>query len=63
MWDSGNVGRKYCLHYCFRFNDVLDPGELRKSFERLMQLAAWRKLGARIRMNVSYSLVVPIVMA
>ncbi|OJI95806.1 hypothetical protein ASPVEDRAFT_77587 [Aspergillus versicolor CBS 583.65] len=51
LWDSANIRRKWCLHYCFRFNDVLDPGELHNSLERLMQIGEWRRLGARIRMN------------
>ena len=54
LWDDRDIGRTWCLHYCYRFNDVLDPNELRSSLERLMQMGEWRRLGARIRRNVSY---------
>lgn len=55
LWDNRGIGHTWCLHYCYRFNDVLDPGELRISLERLMQLGEWRRLGARMRLNVSHS--------
>lgn len=35
------------------FNDVLDAGKLRDSLERLVSTGTWRKLGGRIRRNVS----------
>lgn len=37
----------------FRFNAAMDPQKLRNSLQRLFEMEGWRKLGARIRMNVS----------
>lgn len=39
------------LDFISRFNDVLDPVKLKHSFERLLEIGDWRKLGGRIRLN------------
>jgi hypothetical protein len=36
----------------FRFNAVLDTGKMRDALRRVYELEGWRKLGARIRLNV-----------
>ncbi len=36
-----------------RFDDVMDPENLRMSLSRLLEIGDWKKLGARLRMNVS----------
>lgn len=36
-----------------RFNDALDAEMLRASLSRLLERQGWRKLGGRIRLNVS----------
>lgn len=43
-----------CLHYGYLFNDVLDSDKLRQALQRLMEIGEWRKLGARIRINVDH---------
>lgn len=43
-----------CVHYGYLFNDVLDSDKLRHALQRLMEIGEWRKLGARIRMNVNH---------
>ena len=35
-----------------RFNAAMDVQKLRDSLQRLFEMEGWRKLGARIRMNV-----------
>ena len=40
------------LDFTLRFDDVLDPKKLNAALVRLMELGNWRKLGARLRMNV-----------
>ena len=37
----------------FRFNAAMDAQKLRDSLQRLFEMEGWRKLGARLRMNVS----------
>jgi len=41
------------LDFTLRFDDVLDPEKLSAALVRLMELGNWRKLGARLRMNVN----------
>lgn len=43
-----------CVHYGYLFNDVLDSDKLRQALQRLIEIGEWRKLGARIRMNVNH---------
>jgi hypothetical protein len=37
----------------FRFNAAMDLSKLRAALQALFEMDGWRKLGARIRMNVS----------
>lgn len=37
----------------FRFNAAMDLKKLRAALQTLFEMDGWRKLGARIRMNVS----------
>lgn len=40
------------LDLTLRFDDVLDHEKMRLALVRLVELGNWRKLGARLRMNV-----------
>ena len=51
--DDSSVNRSVIANTLMRFDDVLDPEKLRWSLARLMELGDWRKLGARLRLNVS----------
>jgi len=42
-----------CFDFMLRFDDVMDPENLRMSLSRLLEIGDWKKLGARLRMNVS----------
>lgn len=37
----------------FRINAVLDEEKLRSALDEVFEMDGWRKLGARVRMNVS----------
>lgn len=50
--DDQPHARAICLHHTCRFDDVLDIEALRLSLERLLELDGWRRLGARLRLNV-----------
>jgi hypothetical protein len=50
--DDTEVLRSVCVVLSYRFDDVLDPEKLRSSFERLLERPGWRKIGARLRLNV-----------
>lgn len=52
--DDQPVHRSIVLDLTLRFDDALDGEMLRIALVRLMELGNWRKLGARLRMNVSY---------
>lgn len=52
-WDD-NVALKALVVYSLsRFDEALDAEKLRSSLERLIARKGWRKLGARLRKNVS----------
>lgn len=51
--DDNTVHRSIVLDLTLRFDDALDSSTLRIALARLMELGNWRKLGARMRMNVS----------
>lgn len=53
--DDQKVYRKMRLQVSLCFNDVLDAEKLRGAFARLLEMEGWRKLGARLRLNVSLS--------
>jgi len=48
---AGN--RSLLLAWTMRFDDVLDPHRLHFGLARLLHRQGWRKLGGRLRMNVS----------
>jgi hypothetical protein len=50
--DDTDVYRSIVLNLMLRFDDVLDPRGLRISLEKLLSRDGWRKLGARLRLNV-----------
>lgn len=41
------------LGWSMRFNDVLDAAKLGSSLSELLEMGDWRKLGGRLRRNVS----------
>jgi hypothetical protein len=51
-FDDVPIFRNIVNDFTLRFDDVLDAEKLRKALERLLQLGKWKKLGARLRMNV-----------
>jgi hypothetical protein len=51
--DDKAVYRGLVIWQMFRFEEVLDPELLRKSLQTLLEHGNWRKLGARLRRNVS----------
>jgi len=52
-FDDNSVNSSIVLYFTLRFDDVLDPEKLRAAFEKLLNRDGWRKLGARLRLNVS----------
>lgn len=50
-----HAGLCSCL---FLFNDALDPAKLKSTLSKLVEMPGWRKLGARLQLNV---LTLPIV--
>jgi hypothetical protein len=53
-FDSSPYLRTLILNFTYRFDDVLDVDKLRTSLERLYEIGDWRKLGARVRLNVGH---------
>ncbi|KAI0975769.1 hypothetical protein F4678DRAFT_469588 [Xylaria arbuscula] len=51
--DDNSTNRSMVVMCMMRFDDVLDPEILKDSLEKLFSRDGWRKLGARIRLNVS----------
>ena len=54
--DNHRLLRSLCVHFTCRFDNVLDTEMLRLSLERLLELDGWRRLGARLREDVSTGL-------
>lgn len=50
--DDNFVNKSIVMLFMMRFDDVLDPDKLRVSLEKLLERDGWRKLGARLRLNV-----------
>ncbi|WYZ36908.1 hypothetical protein EsH8_II_000414 [Colletotrichum jinshuiense] len=50
--DDNFINRKLVMLFMMRFDDVLHPEKLRSSLEKLLERDGWRKLGARLRLNV-----------
>lgn len=51
-WDDLQYTKALCIDVMFRFDDVMDAEKLRMSLSRLLEIGDWKKLGARLRMNV-----------
>ena len=54
--DDTSVLRSVVVVLSYRFDDVLDPAKLKASYEKLLDRPGWRKIGARLRLNVRMSL-------
>lgn len=50
--DDTAVLRSVVVVLSYRFDDVLDPEKLKSSYEKLLDRPGWRKIGARLRLNV-----------
>lgn len=51
-WDDTALCRSAILYDLMRFDNVLDVEKLKLSLEKLLNREGWRKLGARVRLNV-----------
>lgn len=51
--DDNRINRAIIMLFMMKFDDVLDPDKLRFALEKLLSRDDWRKLGARMRLNVS----------
>lgn len=54
-FDDNDVFRSIVLNLMLRFDDALDPEKLCIALEKLLNRDGWRKLGARLRLNVGIS--------
>lgn len=54
--DGSLINKTFVMNSLYVFDDVLDPEKLRSSLERLVHREGYRKLGARLRKNVSHYL-------
>lgn len=52
-FDDTPVWRSFILYSMFVFDDVLDVDRLHACLRELVEEPGWRKLGARLRTNVS----------
>jgi hypothetical protein len=53
-FDDTVPNRHMVMCWTMRFEDVLDVEKLHASLARLLDIGDWRKLGGRLRLNVSY---------
>lgn len=53
FWDDSPLYRRIALYNLKVFDDVLSPEKLRGSLEELVSHDTWRKLGSRLRKDVS----------
>lgn len=51
--DDVKMYREIMLAWTYCFNDVLDANKLHTSLSKLLEIGDWRKLGGRLRLNVS----------
>jgi hypothetical protein len=54
MLDDTKSLRDIVVAWTLRFNDVLDADKLHTSLSRLLEIGDWRKVGGRLRRNVSF---------
>lgn len=52
FFDDNEIFRSLIVEFVLRFDDVLDREKLHNALVRLMEIGNWRKLGARLRLNV-----------
>lgn len=50
--DDTAANRDIVIDFTLRFDDVLDVEKLKAALAKLASLGDWRKLGARVRINV-----------
>jgi len=50
--DDTQINRDLILNFMMRFDSVLDAEKLYSALERLLNRPDWKKLGARLRLNV-----------
>lgn len=55
FFDDTKPFRGMLLNWTLRFDDVLDADKLQSSLARLLEIGDWRKLGGRMRLNVSWA--------
>lgn len=60
FWDDSPLYRRIALYNLKVFDDVLDPQKLRSSLESLVSEATWKKLGGRLRKDVSFDAATPV---
>lgn len=51
-WDDTTTFRSVVLYYLMRVDDALDSQKLHLALVKLLNRDGWRKLGARLRLNV-----------
>ena len=51
--DDTDMNRTYICTWTMVFDDVLDADKLAAALTRLAELGDWKKIGARLRLNVS----------
>ena len=52
-FDDTSTFRDLVICWTMRFDDVLDANRLHDSLARLLEIGGWKKLGGRLRLNVS----------
>ena len=52
FWDDMEYGRTLVVEVNLRFDEPLDSKKIFDALARLMNRKGWRKLGARLRLNV-----------
>lgn len=56
-FDARPQVRDIIIGWTLRFDDILDADALNVALSRLLEIGDWRKLGGRLRKNVSLSAV------
>ena len=50
--DDNRTNKAIALEFTMRFDEVLDPEKVSGALWKLLERPGWRKLGARLRLNV-----------
>ena len=53
--DDTDMNREYICTWTMSFQDILDADKLATSLSRLAEIGDWKKIGGRLRLNVSSS--------